>query len=191
MQLDSVEWPPAPAWYHSGTTACGIVFGIVFIGLCLFIVFTGPSSDKKEFQVSSFVISITTSLAVGLLTSGIVLIFYAIPQRINEWTQQDIAAEKNITDSTAKMEKYFGISDISHDDNYHVVMLSYMNTDTHNLSSSDKKLVRIWQEDDKKNTDISTITFTQNGKEYAGTIKSHAGVIQVFRNDGTILKPAS
>ena len=118
-------------------------------------VFMRLSFDKKNPRVNSFVISIIAGLVAELITSGIIAIFYSISRTMDEWKQQDIAIEKNVTDNTAKMKKYFGISDISHDDNYRVVMLSYVNTDTHNLNSSDKELVRIYQEDNKNSTDIS------------------------------------
>lgn len=90
-----------------------------------------------------------------------------------------------------RMERYYGIRNVLIANDDEDIMITYMGMDTRHINGQDMKFISNQQYDEQHDSRMANITFTQNGKEYAGTIKSHAGVIQVFRNDGMILKPVN
>lgn len=132
-----------------------------------------------------------TVAAIGLLVLVAVFSGYSINAAITASENNDVAQTASADANIDRMERYYGIRNVSIANDDKDIMTTYMGMDTRHISGGDMKSISNIQYDEQHDSRMANITFTQNGKEYAGTIKSHAGVIQVFRNDGTILKPVN
>lgn len=192
MKLTTWNWVNPPAWYDQQNW---FVLGLILMVICvvMFAIYMKDEHAQKagEESIYSELWSRGVVPIIGPLVLMAVFFGYSINAAIVARDDNDAAYAASADANIDRMERYYGIKNVSVANDDKDIMTTYIGMDTRHISGGAMKSIRDIQYDERHDSRMANITFTQNGKEYAGTIKSHAGVIQVFRNDGTILKPVS
>lgn len=191
MELKTWNWVNPPAWYDQQNW---FVLGLILMVICVAVfAISMKGKHARQADEESFHLELLnkTVAAIGLLVLVTVFSGYSINAAITASENNDAAQTASAAANIDRMERYYGIRNVSIANDDKDIMTTYMGMDTRHINGDNMKSISNHQYDEQHDSRMVNITFTQNGKEYAGTIKSHAGVIQVFRNDGTILKPVN
>ena len=191
MKLTTWNWINPPAWYDRQNW---FVLGSILMVICV-VVFAISMKGKHARQAGeeSFYFEPLNKdvAAIGAVILMVTFSGYSINAAIVARDDNNAAVAASADVNIDRMERYYGIGNVSIANDDKDIMTTYIGMDTRHISGNAIKSISDHQYDEQHDSRMANITFTQNGKEYAGTIKSHAGVIQVFSNDGTILKPVS
>lgn len=192
MKLTTWNWIISPAWYDQQNW---FVLGAILMVICV-VIFAIYMKGKHARQAGeeSFHLELLNKNVVapiGVIVLMATFFVYSMNAEITAREANDAAQAASADANIDRMERYYGIRNVSMANDDKDIMTTHIGMDTRHISGKAMESISNHQYDEQHDSRMVNITFAQNGKEYAGTVKSHAGVIQVFRNDGTILKPVN
>lgn len=191
MKLKTWNWISPSAWYDQQNW---FVLGSILVVICvvMFAIYMKGKHAQKAGKGFRYVELLSCVVApIGLVVLLFVFTVYSMNAEFTNKYDNDAAYTASADANIDRMERYYGIRNVSMNNDDRDIMTTYMGMDTRHIDGDDMKYISNHQYDEQHDSRMANITFTQNGKEYTGTITSHTGVIQVFRNDGTILKPVN
>ena len=191
MKLTTWNWSSPPAWYDQQNW---FVLGSILVVICVvvFAIYMKGKHAQKAGKGFRYVELLSCVVApIGLFVLIAVFFGYSMNAEATANHANNAAYAASADANIDRMERYYGIGNVSIANDDKDIMTTYIGMDTRHISGNAMESISNHQYDEQHDSRMANITFTQNGREYAGTVKSHAGVIQVFRNDGTILKPVN
>ena len=191
MKLKTWNWISPSAWYDQQNW---FVLGSILMVICvvMFAIYMKGKHAQKSGKGFRYVELLSSVVApIGLVVLLTVFTVYSWNAAFTAREGNNAAIAASAYANIDRMERYYGIKNVSIANDDKDIMTTYMGMDTRHVGGNTMKSISNHQYDEQHGSRMVNTTFTQNGKEYAGTIKSHAGVIQVFRNDGTVLKPVN
>ena len=166
--------------------AAGIIACAIFIVLIVVVLIVMHARGKSANIINgiAFILgSISAIIMIALMFQS----SWISPAADVAWNDYTNAI---ITKNIDKIERSYGITDLEFNGgNSKDILLTSYNFDMNKLSDKDKEITKAYRDNERKaGVQMQTITFTQDGKSYSGTIKENLGTITIYR-DGAMISP--